>query len=58
MRMDEGKEVLNQEKKAKLSENKKDLKLELLCPTFGDKYLASRKRQPGNGKCISQRSKK
>jgi len=44
MRIDEGKEVPNQ-KKAKISENKKDLKLELLCPTCGDKYLASRERQ-------------
>jgi len=37
--------VLNQEKRAKISENKKDLKLELVCPTCGDKYLASRERQ-------------
>jgi len=43
--MDEGKEVLNQEKKAKISENKKDLKLELLCPTCGDKYLATKESQ-------------
>jgi len=45
MRMNEGKGVLNQEKKAKISENKKDLKLLLLGPTCGDKYLASRERQ-------------
>jgi len=45
MRMYEGKEVLNQGKNDKISENKKDLKLELLCPTYGDKYLVSRERQ-------------
>jgi len=37
--------VLNQEKRAKISENKKDLKLELVCPTCGDKYLNSTKKK-------------
>jgi len=32
-------------KRGRISENKKDLKLELLYPTCGDKYLASRERQ-------------
>jgi len=45
MRTDESKELLNQEKKAKISENKKDRKIELSCPTCGDKYLASGERQ-------------
>jgi len=43
MRTDEDKDIiLNQEKKARISENKKDLKLEILCLTYGEKYLASR----------------
>jgi len=42
--MDEGKEVLNQGKKLRLAK-KKDLKLELVCVTYGEKYIASRERQ-------------